>query len=40
MNSNDKKHGKYKSMKLDDYYSMKGKKKESKDMFINNNNEL
>ena len=35
--SSDKRHGKFKSMKLDDYYSMKGRKREEKDTFIDNN---
>ena len=36
-NTNDKRHAKYKSMKLDDYLSVKNRKKEFKDIYINNN---
>ena len=38
MNYNiDKRHNKYKSMKLDDYYNEKNKKKDLKEIYINNN---
>ena len=36
-NNRYKRHAKYKSMKLDDYYGIKGRKKDSKNIYINTN---
>ena len=37
VNLRDKRHMKYRSMKLDDFYGVKGKKKDSKNIYINTN---
>ena len=37
VNLRDKRHIKYRSMKLDDFYGLKSKKKDSKNIYINTN---
>ena len=37
VNHRDKRHIKYRSMKLEDFYGMKDNKKDSKNMYINTN---